>query len=66
VLFVPGVRDHMPDHWQTLLEQKLSKATCVPRMERDKLSCAVWVEMLDRSLAQIEGPSCWSRTAPAS
>ena len=56
VLFVPGVRDHMPDHWQTLLEQKLSKATCVPRMERDKLSCAVWVEMLDRSLAQIEGP----------
>ena len=56
VLFVPGVRDHMPDHWQTLLEHKLSKATCVPRMERDKLSCAVWVEMLDRSLAQIEGP----------
>jgi len=56
VLFVPGVRDHMPDHWQTLLEQKLSKATCVPRMERDKLSCAVWVDMLDRSLAQIEGP----------
>ena len=43
VLFVPGVRDHVPEHWQTLLEQKLPKATCVPRMERDKLSCAAWV-----------------------
>jgi predicted alpha/beta hydrolase family esterase len=56
VLFVPGVRDHMPDHWQTLLELKLPKATCVPRMQHDKLSCSAWVAMLERSLAQIEGP----------
>jgi predicted alpha/beta hydrolase family esterase len=56
VLFVPGLRDHMPDHWQTLLEKKLPKATTVPRMGKDKLSCADWVLKLDESLAQIEGP----------
>ena len=56
VLIVPGLRDHVPDHWQTLLEPKLAKATTVPRMERDKLSCVAWVAMLDQSLAKIEGP----------
>lgn len=56
ILIVPGLRDHMPDHWQTLLEPKLARATTVPRMERDKLSCAAWVAMLDTSLARIEGP----------
>ena len=56
VLIVPGLRDHVPDHWQTLLEPKLAKAMTVPRMERDKLSCAAWVAMLDQSLAKIEGP----------
>jgi serine hydrolase len=57
VLIVPGLRDHMPDHWQTLLERKLPKAACVPRMAdaNDKLSCAAWVAALERSLAAIEG-----------
>jgi hypothetical protein len=56
ILIVPGLRDHVPAHWQTLLEQKLSNAISVPRMERDKLSCAAWVAKLDESLAAIEGP----------
>ena len=56
VLIVPGLRDHMPDHWQTLLESKLAKATTVPRRAEDKLSCAAWVEALDGCLARIEGP----------
>jgi len=56
VLIVPGLRDHMPDHWQTLLEKKLTKVRCVPRMERDKLSCAAWIDKLEESLSQIEGP----------
>ncbi len=56
ILFVPGLRDHVADHWQTLLEAKLPNARSVPRMERDKLSCAAWVAALDRSLAHIEGP----------
>jgi predicted alpha/beta hydrolase family esterase len=58
VLIVPGLRDHMPDHWQTHLERELDRVACVPRMraEKDKLSCAAWVSMLDRSLANIAGP----------
>lgn len=56
ILIVPGLRDHTPGHWQTILEQKLPKAVSVPRMERDKLSCAAWVAILDRSLGEIEGP----------
>jgi len=56
ILIVPGLRDHVPAHWQTLLEQKLTNAISVPRMERDKLSCASWVAKLDESLAGIAGP----------
>jgi len=56
VLVVPGLRDHVPEHWQTLLEAKLPNARSVPRMTDNKLSCAAWVAALDRSLAQIEGP----------
>ncbi len=56
ILFVPGLRDHVPDHWQTLLETRIPNARSVPRMERDKLSCPAWVDALDRSLAAIEGP----------
>jgi predicted alpha/beta hydrolase family esterase len=56
ILIVPGLREHVPGHWQTLLEQKLPNTVCVPRMERDKLSRAAWVAELDRSLAAIVGP----------
>ena len=58
ILIVPGLRDHVPAHWQTLLEQKLGNAKSVPRMEpsQDKLSCAGWVAELDKSLAAISGP----------
>ena len=56
ILIVPGLRDHVPEHWQTLLEQKLPNARSVPRMERDKMSRAAWVSELDRSLAAIDGP----------
>jgi len=56
VLIVPGLRDHVANHWQTLLEQRLPNASSVPRMARDKLSRAAWVELLDRTLAEIDGP----------
>ena len=56
VLIVPGLRDHVPEHWQTLLEARLPNARSVPRMEQDKLSCAAWVAALERSLASIDGP----------
>ena len=59
VLIVPGLRDHLPEHWQTHLERRLPEAVSVPRMEADapeKLSCAAWVARLDEALARIDGP----------
>lgn len=56
VLIVPGLRDHVEDHWQTILARQLPNARVVPPLERDKLDCAARVEALDRALADIIGP----------
>jgi predicted alpha/beta hydrolase family esterase len=56
VLFVPGLRDHVEDHWQTILARKIAGSATVPPLERDKLSCAARVAALDAELAKIEGP----------
>lgn len=56
ILMVPGLRDHVAEHWQTLLQHKLPKAASVPPLERDKLSCAARVAALDAALAAIDGP----------
>ena len=60
VLIVPGLRDHVPEHWQTLLQSDLERSgtnvACVPRRQNEKLSCALWLEALDHSLASIDGP----------
>ncbi|WP_061178221.1 RBBP9/YdeN family alpha/beta hydrolase [Caballeronia pedi] len=56
ILIVPGLRDHVDDHWQTLLERRLTRARSVPPLEHDKLSCAARVAALDAALAQIDGP----------
>jgi len=56
ILFVPGLRDHVPDHWQTLLQDQLAEAACVPRLGKENLSCDAWVNALDASIAAIRGP----------
>ncbi len=56
ILIVPGLRDHVPDHWQTLLAAKLPRVRSVAPLEHDKLSCAARVDAIDRELAAIEGP----------
>lgn len=56
ILFVPGLRDHVADHWQTLLQERLPGSRCVPRRQHDKLSCALWVEDLDREIRSAGGP----------
>jgi uncharacterized protein len=56
ILIVPGLREHVPDHWQTLLAAKLPKVLSVAPLEHDKLSCAARVDAIDRALACIEGP----------
>ena len=56
ILIVPGLRDHVPTHWQTLLEAKLDKVRSVPPLEANKLSLAARVEAIQRELEQICGP----------
>ncbi len=56
ILIVQGLRDHVPDHWQTLLATKLPRVRSVAPLEHDKLGCAARVDAIDRALAAIEGP----------
>jgi predicted alpha/beta hydrolase family esterase len=56
VLFVPGLRDHVADHWQTLLAAAIPGSRTVPPLDADKLSRAARVEALDQAIAAIDGP----------
>lgn len=56
VLIVPGLRDHVAEHWQTLLESRLSNVRSVPPLETDKLDCAARVRAIQHQLDQIDGP----------
>lgn len=56
VLIVPGLREHVPEHWQTLLAAKLPRVRTVAPLENDKLSCAARVAALDDALCAIDGP----------
>ena len=56
ILIVPGLRDHVPTHWQTLLEAKLDKVRSVPPLEDNKLSLAARVDAIQRELEKISGP----------
>lgn len=56
ILMVPGLRDHVPLHWQTLLQAKTPGARSVPPLNIDGLSCAGRVAALDQAIAAIDGP----------
>ena len=59
IVIVPGLRDHVPEHWQTLLEAKLAKTravVCVPPLRENGLSCAARVEAIQQTVQPIDGP----------
>ena len=56
VVFVPGLRDHVPEHWQALLQERLPGSVCVPRLGKSVLSLAAWVDALDATIAGVAGP----------
>ncbi len=56
LLIVPGLRDHVPQHWQTLLAEATPGAQTVAPLEQDKLSRAARVAALDEAVNAIEGP----------
>ncbi|NDZ81599.1 alpha/beta hydrolase [Streptomyces sp. SID10853] len=60
IVVVPGLRDHVPDHWQTILAERLTAAgrtvlTVAPLTE-DRLSCAAGVAALEAAVAEAPGP----------
>jgi predicted alpha/beta hydrolase family esterase len=60
VLIVPGLRDAVPRHWQTLLEAHL-RATgrpvaAVPPLGREDLECATRLAAIERAARAIPGP----------
>ncbi|MDF3935697.1 RBBP9/YdeN family alpha/beta hydrolase [Pseudomonas citronellolis] len=56
VLIVPGLREHVPGHWQTLLQARLPKVRAVPPLTADKLSLDARVEAIQREVERIDGP----------
>ncbi|MFI1439702.1 RBBP9/YdeN family alpha/beta hydrolase [Streptomyces fructofermentans] len=60
VVIVPGLRSHVPDHWQTLLADRLTEAgrtvLTVPPLTRDPLSLEARVAALDDVVARAGGP----------
>ncbi|MBF4996599.1 alpha/beta hydrolase [Nocardia sp. BSTN01] len=56
VVIVPGLRDHVPDHWQTRLAEDLDRVRTVAPLEHDKLDLPARVDALDRVLSEVDGP----------
>jgi predicted alpha/beta hydrolase family esterase len=59
VLIVPGLRDHMAEHWQTLLHARLKrhgrKVRSVAPMGRANLDCETRVAAIDREVRATDG-----------
>jgi hypothetical protein len=59
-LIVPGLRDEVAEHWQTLLAARLRAAgtpvRSVPPMGRADLDCAARVAAIEHELSAIDGP----------
>ncbi|KAB1985943.1 RBBP9/YdeN family alpha/beta hydrolase [Streptomyces triticiradicis] len=60
IVIVPGLRDHVADHWQTLLADRLAEAgravLTVPPLTEDALSREARVAALDKVVSGAEGP----------
>jgi predicted alpha/beta hydrolase family esterase len=56
IVIIPGLREHVEDHWQTLLAATLTKVRIVPPLEHDKFSCAARVEAIQKVIGEIDGP----------
>ncbi|WP_432082837.1 RBBP9/YdeN family alpha/beta hydrolase [Streptomyces sp. WAC 04229] len=56
VVFVPGMRDHVPTHWQTVLARQLPNSRTLPPPTGDLLSLDAHVAELDHALGDVPGP----------
>jgi predicted alpha/beta hydrolase family esterase len=55
VLFVPGLRDHVEDHWQTHATRFFANSVTVEPLTENRLSRAARVAALDAALQAIKG-----------
>lgn len=55
VLIIPGLRDHVETHWQTILAAQLPKVHSVQPMGREDLDCARRVQAIEAAMAVIVG-----------
>ncbi len=55
VLFVPGLREHVEDHWQTHAAKALSRSVTVEPITTNRLSRDARVAALDSALNAIDG-----------
>jgi len=55
ILFVPGLRDHVADHWQTHLAAQIPGSVTVEPLTEERLSRAARVKALDDALRGIRG-----------
>lgn len=56
VLIVPGLRDAVAGHWQTLLATRLPRVRAVPPMGREDLDCIARVAAIEREAQAVDGP----------
>ena len=56
ILFVPGLRDHVEDHWQTHAARAIPASVTVAPLSADRLSRAAQVAALDEAVNAIDGP----------
>lgn len=55
ILFVPGLRDHVADHWQTHMAAEIPGSITVEPLQHDRLSRAARVAALDEAVNAIPG-----------
>lgn len=56
IVIVPGLRDHAPDHWQTLLAARTSRAVSVEPMGRENVDIASRLDAIEAAAAALQGP----------
>ena len=56
IVIVPGLRGHVPEHWQSLLAASLPRVKTVEPLEQYKFSCDARVNAIQRVMEEITGP----------
>jgi uncharacterized protein len=55
-LIVPGLRDHVPQHWQTWLAERLPQAHSLTPLGRENLSLGERITDLEATMARLDAP----------